>query len=221
MRRFAIVGHRAMSQGKLPLNDMAGGAGRMDVLVRALMAGLLTSHGIRHDTEVILHLMGGPGRSRRIKFVGSLLKGVHAEEREVAGQIAKVLKLPTPARGHWIERSSGIFDSGGDISHTLSEWKDVVRVCLDASAPRLWNPDESIPTESKPLSSYEGEHGNFTISGLDIGFVLSDDKPLPDDVQTENMSLRSLGDTWLQGHMAIAVCHFLLDQGVSLNLTQS
>ncbi len=221
MRRFAIVGHRAMSQGKLPLNDMAGGAGRMDVLVRALMAGLLTSHGIRHDTEVILHLMGGPGRSRRIKFVGSLLKGVHAEERAVAGQIAKVLKLPTPARGHWIERSSGIFDSGGDISHTLSEWEDVVRVCLDASAPRLWNPDESIPTESKPLSSFEGEHGDFTISGLDIGFVLSDDKPLPDEVQTENMSLRSLGDTWLQGHMAIAVCHFLLDQGVSLNLTQS
>ena len=45
MRRFAIIGHRAMSKGKLPLNDLAGGAGRMDVLVRALMAALLTSHG--------------------------------------------------------------------------------------------------------------------------------------------------------------------------------
>ena len=54
-----------MSQGKLPLNDMAGAAGRMDVLVRALMAGLLTSHGLRHDTEVVLHLMGGPGPGRR------------------------------------------------------------------------------------------------------------------------------------------------------------
>ena len=47
MRRFAIVGHRAMSKGKLPLNDLAGGAGRMDVLVRAMMAALLTSHGLR------------------------------------------------------------------------------------------------------------------------------------------------------------------------------
>ena len=37
MRRFAIIGNRAMAQGKLPLNDMAGAAGRMDVLVRALM----------------------------------------------------------------------------------------------------------------------------------------------------------------------------------------
>ena len=98
MRRFALIGNRAMSQGKLPLNDMAGGAGRMDVLVRALMASLLTSHGLRHDTEVVLHLSGGPGPSRRIKFVGSLLKGVHAEERAVAGQIAKVLRQPIPHR---------------------------------------------------------------------------------------------------------------------------
>lgn len=91
-----------MSQGKLPLNDMASAAGRMDVLVRALMAGLMTSHGMRHDSEVVLHLMGGPGPSRRIKFVGSELRGVHAEERAVAGQIGKVLKIPLPARGHWV-----------------------------------------------------------------------------------------------------------------------
>ena len=40
LRRFVIVGTRAMAKGKLPLNDMAGGAGRMDVLVRALMASM-------------------------------------------------------------------------------------------------------------------------------------------------------------------------------------
>ena len=62
---------------------------------------------------------------------------------------------------------------------------------------------------------------DFTISGIDIGFILSDDKPLSDEVLKENRFSRSLGDTWLQGHMAIAVCHFLLDQGASLNLTQS
>ena len=61
MRRFAVVGHRAMSKGKLPLNDLAGAGGRMDVVVRALMAGLLTSHGLRTNTEVVLHLLGGPG----------------------------------------------------------------------------------------------------------------------------------------------------------------
>ena len=33
MRRFAIIGHRAQSSGKLPLSDLASGAGRMDVLL--------------------------------------------------------------------------------------------------------------------------------------------------------------------------------------------
>ena len=59
MRRFAIVGTRAMSKGKLPLNDLAGGAGRMDVLIRALMSATLTSHGMRKDVEFIMILKGG------------------------------------------------------------------------------------------------------------------------------------------------------------------
>ena len=50
VRYFALVGHRAMSKGKLPLNDLAGGAGRMDVLIRGLMAGLLTSVSYTHLT---------------------------------------------------------------------------------------------------------------------------------------------------------------------------
>ena len=58
LRRFVIVGTRAMSKGKLPLNDLGGGAGRMDVLIRALMAALLTSHGIRKNVEVVL-ILGG------------------------------------------------------------------------------------------------------------------------------------------------------------------
>ena len=88
MRRFVIVGTRAMAKGKLPLNDLAGGAGRMDVLVRALMSSILTSHGIRNDVEFTMILLGGPGPSRRIKFVSNELKGIHAEERAVAGKIA-------------------------------------------------------------------------------------------------------------------------------------
>lgn len=219
MRRFAVLGHRAMAQGKLPLNDMAGAAGRMDVLVRALMSSLLTSHGLRHDTEVVLHLMGGPGPARRIKFIGAELKGVHAEERAVAGQIAKVIKHPTPARGHWIERSAGIYDSGGDLSHTLTEWSKSTVIALDAAAPRLWASGGILPSKSQPHSHASGERGDFTIHGQDLAFVLSDDQPLPEKITTTVVT-RSLGDVWLQGHMAVGVCHFLLDEGVELNLHQ-
>ncbi len=201
VRRFAVIGHRAMNKGKLPLNDLAGGAGRMDVLIRAVMSALLTSHGLRHDVEVILHLQGGPGPHRRLKFVGSELRGFHAEERSVAGLIAKVLREPLPAIGQWVERTPGLYDGGGQLSQTLRDWSDSTFIRLDADAERLWKEESVIPTQSETNQQ-------------SIAFLLSDDQPL----KSQDGIARSLGTTWLQGHHAIAICHFLLDEGVDLNL---
>ena len=204
MRRFAVVGHRAMSKGKLPLNDLASGAGRMDVLVRALMAGLMTSHGLRKDTVVVLHLLGGPGPARRIKFDGSTLKGLHADERSIAGTIGKVIATPLPPIGHWQPITAGISHSGGHLDSTLREWGEAPTVILDADAPRLWQSDATLTADGTP--------NNTTLN-----FVLSDDQPLG-DIEADNTRARSIGSQWLQGHMAIGVVHFLLDEGVNLNL---
>lgn len=196
MRRFVIVGTRAMAKGKLPLNDLAGGAGRMDVLIRALMSSILTSHGMRENVEFTMILLGGPGPARRIRFVSNELKGIHAEERAVAGKIAAVIREPIPPRGHWIERSPGIYDGGGDLDMTLDEWN-----C----------PFVNLNAEFKNL--YAGEvPNNFKID--DIGFILGDDKYLV----CERGIKRSLGSMWLQGHTCIAIIHFLLDEGVNLQL---
>jgi len=198
MRRFVIVGTRAMSKGKLPLNDLAGGAGRMDVLIRALISALMTSHGMRKDVEFTMILLGGPSSARRIKFVGNELIGLHAEERSIAGKIAAVLREPMPPRGHWIERSPGIYDSGGDLDLTISEWNHTI-VRLESEASRL----------------YVGEiPQNGSANEIDIGFIIGDDKVL----ETELGIPRSLGDYWLQGHTCIGICHFLLDNGVQLQL---
>lgn len=204
MRRFAVVGHRAMSKGKLPLNDLASAGGRMDVLIRALMAGLMTSHGLRENTVVVLHLLGGPGPPRRIKFDGETLKGLHADERSIAGTIGKVIATPLPPIGHWQPITAGITHSGGGLELTLREWKDSPTVVLDANTPRLWNKGAQLPQESKP-------------SPEEVNFVLSDDQPL-ETIQGENVVFRSLGEQWLQGHMAIGIVHFLLDESVELNL---
>ena len=196
LRKFVMVGSRALAKGKLPLNDLAGGAGRMDVLIRALMSSILTSHGMRDDTEFTMILLGGPGPARRIKFVSNELKGIHAEERAVAGKIAAVIKHPIPPRGHWIERSPGIYDGGGDLDLTLDEWNCTI-VNLNA--------------DSKPL--YKGViPNNFTIG--EIGVILGDDKMLKCDRGIK----RSLGARWLQGHSCISVIHFLIDEGVELQL---
>ena len=204
MRRFAVVGHRAMSKGKLPLNDLASSGGRVDVLIRALMAGLMTSHGLRESTVVVLHLLGGPGPPRRIKFEGSTLKGLHADERSIAGTIGKVIATPLPPIGHWQPITAGITHSGGGLELTLREWKEAPTVVLDANTPRLWKNQARLPQESKPSPS-------------DLNFVLSDDQPL-ETIEGENVLFRSLGEQWLQGHMAIGIVHFLLDEGVELNL---
>ena len=216
MRRFAIIGHRAQSSGKLPLNDLASGAGRMDVLIRALMASLMTSHGFRRDSEIILHLWGGPGPKRRLKIVGSEVKGIHAEERSIAGQIAKVLREPVPPIGSWIKRSSGIYDGGGSIEETIREWQHSTIIALDANAERLWSENTTIPMESNP-HSFDSSDDEMVIDGIDIGFILSDDKTLELD-DSHDIIKRSIGQTWLQGHMAIGICHFLIDEGVTLNL---
>ncbi|MEC8520442.1 MAG: hypothetical protein VXY67_05705 [Candidatus Thermoplasmatota archaeon] len=203
MRRFAVVGHRAMSKGKLPLNDLTGAGGRMDVLVRALMAGLLTSHGLRRNTVVVLHLMGGPGPPRRIKFDGSELKGLHADERSIAGTIGKVIATPLPPIGHWQPITAGITHSGGDLRLTLREWNDAPTVVLDADAPRLWSESAVLPSSSAPNEA-------------PMNFILSDDQPLG-DLEGVDVLQRSLGTQWLQGHMAVAIVHFLLDEGVTIN----
>ena len=49
-----------------------------------------------------------------------------------------------------------------------------------------------------------------------MNFILSDDQPL-EQITGENVIHRSLGSQWLQGHMAIAIVHFLLDEGVDIN----
>ena len=193
-RRFAVIGHRAQSTGKINLNDLAGSSGRIDVLARAVNTSLFLSHGIRNDTHVTLHLLGGPGPSRRIWFEGPKLRGVHPDERAIAGQLGKALKEPVPPIGQLIELHSGFWHTGGGLEQTISEWKrENVRIfVLDA---------DGIPFDSEKHTSDS------------IGFILSDDQPFGDsDLEVMNGLERiSLGETWLQGHACISILHHHLD----------
>jgi tRNA (pseudouridine54-N1)-methyltransferase len=165
----------------------------MDVLVRAVNSALFVSHGIRQDSHVLLHLMGGAGPNRRIWFDGSSIGGVRPDERSIAGQIKGVLKEEVPPRGHFREFSSGILHSGGGVGQTVEEWKSrgVFPVVLDAGGGDF----SEIPTT------------------MDLGFIISDDKPLDQgDTKSLHGSVTlSLGDRWLQGHSCIAILHYLLD----------
>ena len=81
------------------MNDLTGSSGRFDVLARAVNAALFISHGVREDSVIFLHLMGGEGPSRRVVFDGSKLRGVRPDERSIVGQIISVIREPVPPAG--------------------------------------------------------------------------------------------------------------------------
>tara|TARA_B100000214_G_scaffold338655_1_gene283912 strand:- start:6369 stop:6962 length:594 start_codon:yes stop_codon:yes gene_type:complete len=195
LRRFAIIGHRAPSSGKINLNDLAGSSGRLDVLSRAVNTALFLSHGIRDDSQVILHLLGGPGPARRIFFEGKNVRGLHPDERAIAGQIGRALKEPVPAIGQKSELHSGFYHSGGTLEQTLAEWRKegVSTFVLDAEGQDI----SEIKKNQQPL-----------------GFILSDDQPFSEsDLDCIDEEIRiSLGKQWLQGHACITIIHHVLDQ---------
>ena len=51
MRYFVIIGHKAATTGSFKLDDIAGGAGRLDILVRCVNSAFFLSHNLRKDVE--------------------------------------------------------------------------------------------------------------------------------------------------------------------------
>ena len=193
--KFALIGHRVPSHGKLNLNDLAGSCGRLDVLLRSLNSALFLSHGIRKNIEVILHLQGGDRPPRRIWFNGSEVKGIHSDERSIAGQISKILELHLPPIGIKNIVKPGIYHGQGNIENTINEWIDENRT--------IYHLDKSgVGISSKIKNS------------KNIGFVISDDKPFTDEEEKllSSHSKISVGNNWIQGHCVIAIIHHYLDQ---------
>ncbi|MGI0052882.1 MAG: tRNA (pseudouridine(54)-N(1))-methyltransferase TrmY, partial [Thermoplasmata archaeon] len=71
LRRFVLLAHRVPVSGAFTLNDLAGGAGRMDEVARVVSTAFTLSNDLRRDTEVEVLFVGEPPpRSRRIRIEG-------------------------------------------------------------------------------------------------------------------------------------------------------
>lgn len=94
MRRFIVVGHRAPTNSDFTLDDLAGGAGRLDVLLRCVTAAFVLSHAIRRDTELLLFLQGPPGPARALRFSGEELRYLNPDERSTGALVRHALLQP-------------------------------------------------------------------------------------------------------------------------------
>ncbi len=86
-RNFVIIGHRAHTVADWKLDDLCGGAGRIDILVRCVTAALWKSHGIRHDTDIWLILNGPPNPPVTVHLSGDNIRYLNPDERSTAALI--------------------------------------------------------------------------------------------------------------------------------------
>ncbi|QCC46567.1 tRNA (pseudouridine(54)-N(1))-methyltransferase TrmY [Halobellus limi] len=96
MRQFLIVGHDAPTTPEFSLDDLAGGAGRLDVLCRCVNSAFFLSHSIREDVRVHLVL----GDEFTVRFEGSELRRLNPDERSTAALVRQALEHRDDAIGH-------------------------------------------------------------------------------------------------------------------------
>lgn len=196
MRRFVIVGHKANTDGNFKLNDMAGGAGRLDVLLRCINSAFFLSHSIRRDVEVYLVLLGPTKPPVTIRLSGSEIRYLNPDERSTGSLIRNaLLKARDSAE---ISSSPGIYVSRKGL-------EDVMEILADTQIIYLHENGTCM------------EKAEFD-SEKDLTFVLGDHMDLTEEeesiLQRHTPITVSLGPEILHADHCIVVSHSILDRMV-------
>ncbi|MGQ0798123.1 MAG: tRNA (pseudouridine(54)-N(1))-methyltransferase TrmY [Methanobacteriota archaeon] len=193
MRRFLVVGHRASTSPGFPLDDLAGGAGRIDILLNAANAALLTAHGIRTDAEVALVLLGAPDPPRLIRLQGDGLRSYQPDIRSNAALLRRALEHTSRVER---ETSPGIVASRATFAESLDRFGPTYVYLKEGG--------EDIRVADLPA---------------DGTFVLSDNQDLtPDEervLRGRGAAVVGLGRVALHTDHAIAIVHNELDRRTS------
>jgi len=118
MRYFVITGHKAVSTADFKLDDIAGGAGRLDILVRCVNSAFFLSHNLRKDVEIYLVLEGGDDPPKTVIFKGETLRYLNPDERSTSSLIRNAL-LKKVSPGEEVRSSPGVYV-------TKMSFKDVI-----------------------------------------------------------------------------------------------
>ena len=183
-RNFVIMGHRAHTVADWKLDDLCGGAGRLDVLVRCVTAALWKSHGIRRDTDIWLILNGPPNPPVTVHINGENIRYLNPDERSTAALIRNgLIKFKKEQRS--METSPGI---------------TMERIGLSEVLERL------------PSPILLSEKGNEKM-GETKTFILGDDRdPTDEEMKILNeLPSISLGKESLLSSACITLIHNLLD----------
>ncbi|ELZ09528.1 hypothetical protein C479_11940 [Halovivax asiaticus JCM 14624] len=191
MRQFVCLAHEVPTTPSFSLDDLAGGAGRLDALCRSLTAALLRSHGIREDVRVHLVLQD----ELTITVDGREVRRLNPDERSTAARIRTALEHRDEAIGALpAEPSPGFEVYRRGFAETLDE--------LAAEATIVHLHEDGDPLVAGPLPEEPAfvlsDHGDFT------------------DAERETLAEYTdrrvrLGPHALHADQAITVAHHALD----------
>lgn len=117
-RVFVLIANKAVTK-PFNLNDLAGSAGRMDIVCRFISQSLFISHGIRKNSEVYVILKGEPEPPKALKIIGSEVKYLAPDERNIGGMIRKALGVDVGR--NWKKVSPGVYISKKGLEDLLGE----------------------------------------------------------------------------------------------------
>ncbi|WP_435183174.1 tRNA (pseudouridine(54)-N(1))-methyltransferase TrmY [Halobellus sp. EA9] len=193
MRQFLIVGHDAPTTPDFSLDDVAGGAGRLDVLCRCVTSAFFLSHAIREDVRVHLVL----GDAFTVRFDGADLRRLNPDERSTAALIRTALDHREDAIGHMpAESTPGVSIRRMGFEATLADLADeatVVELHEDGA------PVADVEPPADPLFVLS-DHRDFSGAEADLLADAADERV-------------RLSPEILHADHAITVAHNYLDTG--------
>jgi len=195
MRRFVVLGHTQKAELPVPLDDPAG-AGRWDVLTRAVASALLLSNGIRRDTEVYLVLLkADPVKTILVK--ASEVRNLNPDDRSIQGLLTKALAAK-PVAQYPAESSAGVYLANWDLAGLLE---------------RLSQEGPVVLLHEMGLLLHRGEDIQKIQNGT---FVLSDHEEFSPEqlrsIRAKAAAMYSLGPLSLHTASAIPIVHNLIDR---------
>lgn len=186
-RIFILIANKAVTK-PFNLNDLAGSAGRMDIVCRFISQSLFISHGIRRNSEVYVILKGEPDPPKTLRIIGSEVKYLAPDERNVAGMIRKALKEKVDEK--WRKVSHGVYISRKGID-LLEE--------LEGNFYYL-------KEDGKDISNVQINNPVFII-GDHLGVAEEDEREI-----LEKAEKISLGEISYQADQCVTILNYLLDR---------
>ncbi|MCL2296485.1 MAG: tRNA (pseudouridine(54)-N(1))-methyltransferase TrmY [Methanomassiliicoccaceae archaeon] len=193
MKYFVIVGHKTVTTGDFKLDDISGGAGRLDILIRCVNSAFFLSHNIRKDTELFMLLLGGNDPPKTIRFCGEELRYLNPDERSTSSLVRNALMKKL--NGDEVRSSPGIYVSRmsfADVMEMLSKKGKIIYLKEDG-------------VDIKGMKMPE-----------DPVFVISDNKDLTDEEEAilagYGPEKISIGPHSLHGDHCIIIVHNEIDR---------